>query len=582
MKPIYLESDEEITSVIDKITNSDEKDIALVAAKNSNFFQSLINLKLIFKESKNLKKNIVLITGNKIGQRLAKEVGLSCYPSLGGVTSRGEIKDDVTPSEKIKENLPEGIVVKQYTPGVGEAGEEVEEPVESAEEADTEQKEPEKIDKVEEEKEEATIDKDTKAEKEDDKKEEKPEKNDDIPAVVSHNSPVLDPKPIKIPWRIVALIGILALITLGVVYAFYPRAKITVSFQATAINESDTLTAQANPSEDAIAANLLSSSLDATKTISSTGKKDIGTKAKGSITITNAYIDGDGAGKDESFSAGAIVTDSKTKLTYVLDSAVSIGKITYNPNNGQKITQSKSVAVTASQPGEAYNLPTSSTFSIAGELGQTTVTNSAAFSGGLTKQITVLSQDDVDKGVNDLKTETKTTVLADLKQKAQNQTIFDQALKEVIKDQKVSNAVGDQVDQTTITFNYTLSTLVFDPDLAKSKIMALMNKKVPDGQELQIPEANTPQYTFKNIDMDKNTLQFDTSLAGFAVPAIDKPKIAKMVAGKSVTNAEEILKNELNAQDIKIEMIPNWWIKRLPLFSQAISVDYGFNETSGT
>ncbi|MEX0594851.1 MAG: hypothetical protein WD157_02020, partial [Patescibacteria group bacterium] len=86
-KPVYLEPDEEITSVIDKIAQSSDKEIALVLAKNSGLFQSLVNLKLVAKEAKKQGKTITLVTTNKIGQRLAGQVGIKTYGAITAIPS---------------------------------------------------------------------------------------------------------------------------------------------------------------------------------------------------------------------------------------------------------------------------------------------------------------------------------------------------------------------------------------------------------------------------------------------------------------------------------------------------------------
>ncbi|MEX1051888.1 MAG: hypothetical protein WEC83_00680, partial [Patescibacteria group bacterium] len=115
-KPIYLEPSEEITSVIDKIAQTPDKEIALVLAKNSALFQSLVNLKLLAKEAKRLGKNVAFVSTNKIGQRLAKQVGIATYTTIASLpaTAAGAgspIAAPATPDEVIG-----GVKVQQYDP----------------------------------------------------------------------------------------------------------------------------------------------------------------------------------------------------------------------------------------------------------------------------------------------------------------------------------------------------------------------------------------------------------------------------------------------------------------------------------
>ena len=85
MKPIYLEPDEEITSIIDRLSKVEGSKIAVVVPKNSTMFQSLVNLKLLARQAQKLGKEVAIISNNKVGSRLAKQVGLETYASLGTV-----------------------------------------------------------------------------------------------------------------------------------------------------------------------------------------------------------------------------------------------------------------------------------------------------------------------------------------------------------------------------------------------------------------------------------------------------------------------------------------------------------------
>ncbi|MDZ7586533.1 MAG: hypothetical protein U0946_02155, partial [Patescibacteria group bacterium] len=80
---LYLEPDEEITSVIDKIKQSKSNRLSLVVPKEATLLQSVINLRLLSKEAINLGKEIALVTSDKIGRNLASRVGLTVYESLG-------------------------------------------------------------------------------------------------------------------------------------------------------------------------------------------------------------------------------------------------------------------------------------------------------------------------------------------------------------------------------------------------------------------------------------------------------------------------------------------------------------------
>ena len=595
MKPIYLEPDEEITSVIDKLLALSDHQVAVVVPKNSTLFQSLINLKLLAKEAKSQGKEVVIISTNKVGQRLAGQVGLKAYNSLG---TSAAATPELAAATPVSETLPDGIKVNLYQPGVtGEIAavpapviEKSIDPVTETEiPAEPMPDQPVAVDEpvvetpkkslVKEPKEPITSPETT------------PEPVEELPAVVNKPEKTTRELPpiisrgfttrqeFVMPWKSLILASGLLLIGLIIVYLFLPKATLTVTFPAKSVNQALTLSAKTTVDDQAstVAGNLLSSQKEGQKVITATGKKDIGTKATGSVTITNKYRDETGAGRDQSFAAGTKLSDGKTKKIFTLDSAVSVGKVTYDPNTGQPIYKSASVKVTATEPGESYNIAPSS-FSLNGALADTPVESTAAFSGGLTKQVTVLSQDDVDKVMAELKNQVQGEATAELKTKAAAQTLLDGSTWQVVKTETVDKKVGDQTDTATAIYSIEQSVIVFDPRAVEEKVRGLLAKDLTEQEELVIPETEPFQQVFNDHSADKTVMNFDVAAKGFIVTKINKTDVSKAVAHQPVDSVTQILADKFSATDAKVELTPGWWLKRLPLLSQAIKVEYGFDQ----
>ena len=70
---IYIDVDDEITGIIDKVKNSKSKVVALVLPKRATVFQSIVNMKLLKKSVEGSNKNLVLITAEKIGRASCRE-----------------------------------------------------------------------------------------------------------------------------------------------------------------------------------------------------------------------------------------------------------------------------------------------------------------------------------------------------------------------------------------------------------------------------------------------------------------------------------------------------------------------------
>ncbi len=82
-KVIYIEIDDEVSSVYNKIKNVTSKEIYVVAPKRSTIFQSIVNLKILRRKAKEENKKISFITNDKKGTHLAKQAGIDVFDKIG-------------------------------------------------------------------------------------------------------------------------------------------------------------------------------------------------------------------------------------------------------------------------------------------------------------------------------------------------------------------------------------------------------------------------------------------------------------------------------------------------------------------
>lgn len=585
MRPIYLEPDEEITSVVDKLSAISDREVAVVVPKNSALFQSLINLKLLKKEAEKQGKNVAIISSSKVGSRLVEQVGLKSYATLGaaGLTGAAAVADaSAVKPPAPSETLPDGTRINQYHPDLP-VGEEIAEPAivtASAEDAAEEDvaKEPVVA---------QTADAPVKNEPEPSLEPVSLKSTPPEPATDSHELPAVPFRsyrqgtPLVIPWRsVVAAVAIL-LIAFFALAIFLPKALVTVTFPSRSISQTLALSASTVDIEGDtdIPATSITESKEDGKAIAATGKKDIGTKAGGEITITNKYRDGSGAGKDQTFAAGTKATDAKTKKVFTLNSSVTVGKVTYNTSNGQPIYQSQNVKVTAVEPGESYNIEPA-TFSVDGALAETTATSATAFSGGLTKQVTIITQEDLTKGMDELKKSVQTAALEAAKAKANNQSLIEGSPWIEVKKETVDKKAGDETESATASYAIDLTALTFDPALLVEKVKEQLGKGLSATEELALPESAPLVATYKTRNTDKTAFQFEVKAEGFATAKLDKNAMSKAIANKSADQAKAKLVADFGATDATITVTPSWWLQRLPFFGWAIKVEPAFTAAS--
>ncbi|HSX42435.1 MAG TPA: hypothetical protein VLE93_03760 [Candidatus Saccharimonadales bacterium] len=601
MKPIYLEPDEEITSVIDKLKDLSDHKVAIVVPKNGTLFQSLINLKLLAKQAKEQGKEVVIVSTNRVGQRLAQQVGFTTYNSLGTIAPEPAKADPPAggskttakpPAEPLEDIVIDGVKVNQYHPDVPVAASEAAEAV--ADEtflepaADLPEETP-----ITTPDEPVTIDEDTAVAEPEPLKPVDPSPpavkptqiepeltpvtavgasadHGELPPIIPRSIQMNAPhEPFKMPWKSVGIGSAIAVLLLIVVYLFLPKATVTLTLAATAVNPSQDLTVTTKPAtgaDNTIAGNLLTSDQSDKKTVTATGTKNIGTKAAGPVTLYNKA-----SSAPVTLAAGTKLTASSKDFT--LDKAVTIPGASVS--GGSVVPGQASGSITASDVGDGFNLK-DATFTISGQ--NSLVYGQGTTSGGTTKTVTVLSQTDVDGAVAALKTDLTTKATDDIKAKAAKQTVLDGSSWLTITSQTVDQSVGAQVGSANLSMGVEAGEIAFDQTAATNAIKAVAAKDVKSTQQLVIPNDKSIALVFKSLADDKSAMTITASLNGFIVAKIDKTAVARAVAHHSKTSAINLVKVQYQATAATVVLRPSWW-PQLPFLRQAIQINYGFQET---
>ncbi len=95
-KVIYIEIDDEITSIYDRLKNIKTPSIYLVVPKRALIFQSIVNLKILKEKISILDKKIYIITNDTTGTHLAQKCGLDVYSSFENGEQPSLIESDFT------------------------------------------------------------------------------------------------------------------------------------------------------------------------------------------------------------------------------------------------------------------------------------------------------------------------------------------------------------------------------------------------------------------------------------------------------------------------------------------------------
>ena len=542
---IYLEPDEEITSIIDKLKSfKDIKSVFLVAPKNATITQSVVNLKILKKEAESLDLDIAFVTSDSIGKNLASQVGLPVYESIDAqkplVNAPKEEPDlnetieiDMTERESVKP--PPGVQVNYYDPNL--------------------------------------------------KEEVKPDANAAKPEPVTHsiaapmtaakyNEPKFS-KPAK-PKKWILKLAI-ALVILGVgLFAFfnlYPKATVALEVKSEAIEENIEMTVDssvktADSKNNIIPGEVLTNDRELSKDFTATGQKDVGEKASGTVTLSN------GAGTVANVSAGSQV-ESKSGLIFITSADANVPAATASVDSEGNVVKNPGktdVSVGAKESGDSYNIgPT--TFSIINSPNLSGA-NSANFSGGSSKKVTIISQDDLDRAQTDLKKELSLMIKDELISQAQNKklTLLSDAIEYSGEEFIPSESANTEINNYSAKIKITGKTIAFVEDDYKKNIIAALGDKIPKDKELVLSSDDEITQGSYSVDFNKGTLKIDGTIKTKLAPKIDYDALKESLRGKSLTAAENLLRQNpaFKSETITLNIS---WPKQMPKKTQNITIN---------
>lgn len=117
---VYIDPDEEIISVIGRLRKVTDTEVFFAVPKRAAFLQSLVNLRLLDRESKKLGKHLCLVTQDEAGRLLAEKAGIETKSSLetvDGATSR--VEDAALPARLSRVEQSATMEGRESLPGVG-------------------------------------------------------------------------------------------------------------------------------------------------------------------------------------------------------------------------------------------------------------------------------------------------------------------------------------------------------------------------------------------------------------------------------------------------------------------------------
>jgi len=571
-KVIYLEPDDEITGVIDKIKKVNQDRVILVVPKAATILQSVVNLKILKQQAVRLGKAISIVTSDETGRNLASQIGLTVYRDLAkrpiAEKEKPINKEDETEKDTIVVGSPEAKQPEEETSPTFENKIESEKPEPKPEHHDIEKSVEPITKKEEQETPKGVIDIRSSGVR---FKPFKDEKRAGIGLETISQKPIKATKDIhqisslkKLKIAVIILL-VLAILEGIMAYFLLPKANVNVILKAEKLDKTYEILAQKdavyNEETGTIPANVYTIEKESSKDFPTTGTKEVGEKAKGTIALTNE------TGTDQPLVATTRFVTS-AGLVFRSTAAVTVPKAYLDPG-GNKINGTASVSVVADASGEKYNIAPSS-FTIPGLAAsiQNKVygRSAAAMSGGSTRKIKIVSEEDVTKAQNEIMAE----LINSSKEEALSKSNKDEdmALEGSAGGVVISGVPSPIIGTEAETFKYTLKAQINVITVKKSEfyniLSAKVNKEIAQDKELPKGELeNTTENKVVNIDTAIGKMQISSHINAPIVAKMDMDVMKNNLKGKNSGDAVKYLKSFEEIYDAQITLWP-FYAKKMP------------------
>ncbi|HSX08646.1 MAG TPA: hypothetical protein VLF93_00655 [Candidatus Saccharimonadales bacterium] len=362
------------------------------------------------------------------------------------------------------------------------------------------------------------------------------------------------------PWLKIAIPVVILIVLIVGLSAFYynvMKANVVLTMKPDAKSQDESVTFSTAESSDfsnnLIAAKKVSTSIAGQVSTQATGSKDVGDKAKGSVTIYNNNSD------PVTLNSGTTLTAGNGQV-FLLDNSVTIASQSGDIFSGTK-PGTTDATVTAKDLGTDGNEPSGTTFKI-GNDNTVAAKNDNAFSGGTKKTVTVVSANDLAKLRANLPKSVQSSAQQKLQQQADSgNTVLPLVGNPILENQVFSKNVGDQASQVTLNASVVYSGMEYSNQDLDDYAKSIMKQKFP--QDPNIAD-NSVKETINDVSQrTKEAATATVSIQAGLLPNINKDDVISTIQKKSVGDAKATLGNLPQVESADIHFTPP--IPLLPL-----------------
>ena len=345
-------------------------------------------------------------------------------------------------------------------------------------------------------------------------------------------------KNFKYSKNIFLFVGVFLILTaVYVIELFFHKTEIIITLPSQSIEKSLTL--------DNIKPDISTKSTSFTVSKKTTGKKEIGEKAKGEVTIHN-------------FSAAEIQFDNSTEittsnLTFVLDSDTKVASASLTSDASAKLPGKTKAKVTAEVIGDEHNILANNRFKIE-DLPEADyfAINENAISGGTKKEVKNVSESDI----SSLEKEVQKQAEAFKKDKIdpgfrKNHTLVNQLGGIDLANLNYDKELGEEASTLTLKAKANITYVGLNNDDVIKKILSQLNKDI---EKNYVVEKDNITYKTKSAEQTKDEFIFEIDVEARASEKINLSEIKSSVSGKNIKQIENIINKNYEAKKIEVNI----------------------------
>ena len=542
---LYIDVEDDITSIIGKVKASKHKVIALVPPKRIGVLQSAVNLRLLARAAKQDEKHLVLITNNHALLTLAAAAALPVAKNLQTKPELAEapVAEEETGEEDIinGEELPVGEHAKQTKPD-SETDDTSDEAIAAGLAA-------------------ATAKESAKTAAATGKKGKK-----------SPSVPNFDTFRKKLFFGLSAGILLISFLVWALVFA--PRATVVISAKTTSSSVNVPVKVGADVKTDfaksTLAAATQTQQTPKTVEFAPTGQKDVGTKATGTVKLAAQSLTG------VSMAAGTPL-QSSSGLTFTTDTAVSVPASSFGPGCFPTACPgTATVSVTAAENGSKYNAASGA---VSGTPSSVSGNFTGPTSGGVSRMVTVVTKADVDKAKESLSTQNVEAIKAELKGKFTDGAVaIDQSFAVDYTDISTTPAVDAEVagGKATLTAKVTYKMYGVAKQDLKTFIEAYVMKDTNGLKDQRIYDDGTSKALFQEVAKTPSGAKATLIATAAVGPKINDDAVREQVKGKRYGEVQQTLQSIQGVESVDVKYFP-FWVSSVPSDNNKITIEFKLN-----